>query len=251
MQHSKNLRVVIFCLGFETVKVLQPLDYYKADKAYMLCMTKGKGYKIFRDEVVKQIKKKEVEFVEKEMIVYKFADCLKELYRILQEEKGAGNHIYVNIFGTPAYSAAAMVACMMKGAIPFFAGTKKYTIEDPKQYFVKGKPVGISSEVWDPMELPIFHLEPPKEDVIEALRVWKNRKDKKHIMTDSAIIEDLEKNGLMQNVYEKGRKKVSQNAKMQYRRRFLEKWLKKQWVEQYERGKYRLTDYGDVVVEVF
>jgi ribosomal silencing factor RsfS len=30
-----------------------------------------------------------------------------------------------------------------------------------------------------------------------------------------------------------------------------EKWLKNQWVEQYERGKYRLTDYGKVVVDVF
>ncbi len=47
------------------------------------------------------------------------------------------------------------------------------------------------------------------------------------------------------------RKKVSKNAKMQYRRRFLDKWLKKQWVEQYERGKYRLTDYGKVIVDVF
>ena len=140
---------------------------------------------------------------------------------------------------------------MMEDAVPFFAGTKIYTISNPKKYYVNGKPMGISSEVWDPMELPTFHLEPPKSDVIEALRVWKNRKDKKHIMTDSAIIEDLEKNGLMQDVYEKGRKKVSQNAKMQYRRRFLEKWLDKQWVELKERGRYELTDYGQVVVEVF
>ncbi len=47
------------------------------------------------------------------------------------------------------------------------------------------------------------------------------------------------------------RHKVNKNAKMQYRRSFLEKWLKKQWVEQYERGKYKLTEYGRVVVEVF
>ncbi len=251
MQHSKNLRVVIFCLGFETVKVLQPIDYYKADKAYMLCMTKGKGYKAFRNEVVKQIKKKGIEFQELEMVVYQFGDCLKELYKIIDQEKLAGNHVYVNIFGTPAYSAAAMVACMMKDAIPFFAGTKKYTIEDPKEFFVSGKPVGISSEVWEPLEIPTFHLEPPKEDVIKALKILKERKDKKWFMTDSAIIEDLHKNGLMKDVFEKGRTKVTQKAKMQYRRRFLEKWLKKQWVEQYERGKYKLTDYGEVVVEVF
>jgi len=38
---------------------------------------------------------------------------------------------------------------------------------------------------------------------------------------------------------------------MQYRRRFLEKWLSEKWVEPKERGKYELTDYGKVVVEVF
>lgn len=46
-------------------------------------------------------------------------------------------------------------------------------------------------------------------------------------------------------------KKSHTKAKMQYRRRFLDKWLKKQWVRQTERGKYRLTEYGEVVVEVF
>jgi hypothetical protein len=251
MPGLQNLRVVVFCLGFETVKVLQPLEYYKADRVYMLCMTKAEGYKTFKKEIERQLKGKPIEFIAIETTVYKFSDCLKELYKILHMEKEAGNHVYVNIFGTPAYSAAAMVACMMFDSVPFFAGTKEYTIADPKKYYVKGKPMGISREVWDPMELPTFHLEPPKEDVIKALRAWKERKDKGWVMTDTAIIEDLEKLGLMKKVREKGGRKISQNAKMLYRRRFLEKWLKNRWVKPIERGKYELTDYGMVVVEVF
>jgi hypothetical protein len=47
------------------------------------------------------------------------------------------------------------------------------------------------------------------------------------------------------------RKRVTQKAKMLYRRRFLEKWLKEQWIEPSGRGKYELTEYGRVVVEVF
>ena len=249
MPGSQNLRVVVFCLGFETVKVLKPLEFYKADRAYMLCMTKAPGYKAFKKEIERQLKDKPIEFLAIETTVYKFSDCLKELYRILHMEKEAGNHVYVNIFGTPAYSAAAMVACMMEDAVPFFAGTKEYTI-GPEKFFVKGKPMGYSMEVYDPLELPIFHLEPPNKEVIKALRLWKKRKDKGWIMTDTAIIEDLEKEGLMEKVHD-NRGRVTQNAKMQHRRKFLEKWLSEKWVEPKERGKYELTEYGMVVVEVF
>ena len=147
MPAQKNLRVVVFCLGFETVKVLKPLEFYKADRAYMLCMTKAEGYKAFKKEIERQLKSKPIEFFAIETTVYMFSDCLKELYKILHMEKEAGNHVYVNIFGTPAYSAAAMVACMMEDAVPFFAGTKEYTIPDPKKYYVNGKPMGISKEV--------------------------------------------------------------------------------------------------------
>ena len=96
----------------------------------------------------------------------------------------------------------------------------------------------------------MFHLDPPKVDVIRALRVWKDRKEKGWVMTDTAIIEDLEKKDLMKKVHD-NRGRVTQNAKMQYRRRFLEKWICEKWVEPVGRGKYELTDYGRVVVEVF
>jgi hypothetical protein len=250
MSGMKNLRVVVFCLGFETVKVLKPLEHYRADRAYMLCMTKAEGYRAFKKEIERQLKRTAIEFLEVETTVYRFSDCLKELYTILHLEREAGNHVYVNIFGTPAYSAAAMVACMMEDAVPFFAGTKEYTIPDPKMYYVDGKPMGISKEVYDPMELPIFHLKPPEKDVIRALRVWKRRKESGWIMTDSAIIEDLEKEGLMEKVHDK-RGRVTQNAKMKYRRGFLEKWISERWVKPAGRGKYEITEYGKVVVEVF
>jgi hypothetical protein len=249
MPASKNLRVIVFCLGFETVKVLDPIDYYKADRAYMLCMTKTEGYKAFQKEIRRQMKKKPVEFIEVETTVYQFADCLKELYHILQIEKNAGNHVYVNVFGTPAYSAASMVACMMYDAVPFFAGTKEYTVGAEK-FFINGRPMGASKEVHDPLELPTFHLEPPDKKVVKALQIWKKRKEKGWIMTDTKIIEDLETEGLMKNVRD-DRNRITQKAKMQYRRRFLEKWLSEKWVEPVGRGKYELTDYGKVVVEVF
>ncbi len=63
---------------------------------------------------------------------------------------------------------------------------------------MKGKSIGVSREVWDPMELSIFHLEPPKEEVIRALRVWK---EKGLLTTDTKVIEDCERERLMKDVH--------------------------------------------------
>ncbi len=109
----------------------------------------------------------------------------------------------------------------MEDAVQFFAGTKEFTI-GPENFFVVGRPCGISKEVWDPMDLPTFHLEPPKEDMIRALRVWK---EKGLLTTDTKVIEDLEDNGVMKDVHD-DRGRVTQKTKMLYRRRFLERWLK-------------------------
>jgi hypothetical protein len=45
--------------------------------------------------------------------------------------------------------------------------------------------------------------------------------------------------------------RITQNAKMQHRCRFLEKWLAKKWVAQARRGKYELTEAGEVALKVF
>ncbi|UCE38959.1 MAG: hypothetical protein JSW00_06970 [Thermoplasmata archaeon] len=255
MPGSKNLRVVVFCLGFETVKVLKPLEYYKADRAYMLCMTKAEGYNAFRKEIERQLKGKLMEYIAIETTVYKFADCLKELYKILHTEKEGGNHVYVNIFGTPAYSAAAMVACMMEDAVPFFAGTKEYTIPDPKEYYVGGRPMGISREVYPPMELPIFSVNPPPKNLVRALLVFREKKEKKHSTTYKAMIDALEPLDLMERKEDmKGKKKPKnkvQSDKMFYRRHYIDKWIKRGWVEEDKDGGLGLTDAGVMVTEVF
>ncbi len=255
MPGIQNLRVVVFCLGFETVKVLKPLEYYKADRAYMLCMTKAEGYKAFKKEIERQLKKTSIEFLAIETTVYRFSDCLKELYKILHMEKEAGNHVYVNIFGTPAYSAASMVACMMLDAVPFFAGTRKYTIADPKEYFVDGRPMGISSEVYDPLELPTFSVTPPPENIVRTLKVFREKKEKKHSTTYRAMIDSLEPLGLMERKEDtKGGKKVKnklQSDKMFYRRHYIDKWIKEGWVKEDKDGGLGLTKAGEMVTKVF
>lgn len=254
MPAKRNLRIVISCVSFETVKVVKPIEYFKADKAYLLCLLEKEIYRQFVREVELQLNELNIESECISTKIYDFAPVLKELIQLIRKEKDEGNLVYVNVAAGPnSYAAAAMVACMMEKATPFFVGTKDFTLK-PKAFFVKGKPVGLSKEVKPPSELTTFHMISPNEKVAKALGIWKVRKDVGKVTTDTAIIGDLEKEGLMKNVYEKaatGKKKVSQKAKMQYRRGFLDKWLGEKWVEPVGRGKYEITEDGRVVVEVF
>lgn len=243
-----NLRVVVFCLSLDIQKPLKAFEYYKPDRVYMLCMTKGKTFADFKVELEKHMPDS-LEYKDVETTVYKFTPCLNELLKILKEERLSGNHVYVDITGPPAYSAAAMVASMMEEAIPFFSGTKEYTVSE--KAFYEGKtPIGMSKEVYDPLELPTFSLKRPDDKLVRALTVWKEIHDKGGLMTDTRIIKALKDAGLMEDIFD-DRERVTQKAKMKYRRQFLDKWMEKGWIELVGRGKYEITEYGEVAVEIF
>jgi len=62
-----------------------------------------------------------------------------------------------------------MIASMMEGAIPFYAPTKDYTVEDPREvFYINGKPVGNSKSVRDPKEILLFKIHPPDPDLVKA-----------------------------------------------------------------------------------
>ncbi len=243
-----NLRIVVFCLSMEIQKPLKAFEYYKPDRVYMLGMTKNKVYADFKKEIDKQMPDT-FEYKYIETTSYDFKACLRDLLIILKKEKLAGNHVYIDIIGPPAYSAAAMVASMMEEAKPFFSGTKEYTVNE-KQYYDGKKPIGMTKEAYDPWELPTFSIKRPEDKLVRGLAVWKEIYDKSGLMTDTRIIKALEGASLMEDIFD-DRDRVTQKAKMQYRRQFLDRWLEKRWVESVGRGKYELTEYGKVAVEVF
>lgn len=238
----------MFCLSMDIQKPLKAFEYYKPDRVYMLCMTKGKVFADFKKELEKHMPDS-FEYKDVETTVYKFTPCLNSLLGILQEERFGGNHVYVDITGPPAYSAAAMVACMMEEAIPFFSGTKEYTVSE-KAFYDGKTPIGMTKEAYDPLELPTFALERPEDKLVWGLEVWKEISEKGGLMTDTRIIKALADNNLMEDVYD-DRSKVTHNAKMKYRRGFLDKWIEKGWIKSVGRGKYEITEYGVVAVGVF
>jgi predicted transcriptional regulator len=247
----RNLRVVISCVTFETVKITDPIKFYKADKVYLLHMADRKIYKQFLDAVESTLKDIEIEYEKVYTTIYEFTPTLKELLKIIRTEKALGNHVYVNVEAGPQiYGAAAIVACMMEGGHPFFVGTKTFTIKEDK-YFDGDTPIGLSREVYDPMEVPTFRLKRPKEHVVQAFRIWNEMRKNGKIMTDNLIINALEQNNLIGDIYDEGGRKISYKAKMGYRRKYLEKWISEGWIKKTDRGRYDITEFGEVAVEAF
>jgi hypothetical protein len=246
----RNLRVVIFCLGIETVKHIAPLKYFGADKAYMLYLERKSLFQVFRTEVSKQANKILREgLVEVEVKVYDFTKTMACLLEIVKKEKAAGNIVYMNLDGPPNYAAAAMITAMMEDCETFYTPTADHQITDIKMFQdAKGNLIGLSKEVTEPVLVPKFQLRMPPEDLVKGLRVWKERKFSKKLMKDALMVEDLEKKDLMGIHNGSG---ATQSAKMYYRRHFLDEWVKLGWLEKDGADKYAMTEKGEVAVRVF
>lgn len=246
-----NLRVVIDCVTFETVKIVDSAKHYKADKVYLFHKAEGEPYSDFLEKVQNELDKNDIRYKSIKAEINDFSKIFRKLISTIEKERKRGNHVYVNVSAGPhVFCSAGLIACMMKGGNPFYASTEKYTVQK-EVYYEEGEPIGLAKEVDEPEEILCFNLPTPNTKIVKGLRVWKREKDRGNIMSASNIIEKLSKENLMNDIYEDNREKVSQKATMKYRRNFLEKWLEKGWIKKEERGEYEMTEDGKRILDVF
>jgi len=248
----RNLRVVISCVTFEVAKVVKPIEYYRADKAILIHWGGKPPYTQFLSEVRSRLRSSKIPLEERSVMIMEFAPVMKEVRSIIKEENARGNHVYVNIGAGPqVFSSAAMVACMMEGAVPFNAPTKEFTVGH-EEFFDDERPVGTARDVYDPKEVPVFRMSPPDQDLIGALGLWKEVVQRYGDRSTKEVMEALEAKGLIKDIFEDDRrKKVSQGSLMRYRRNFLEKWEAEGWIVKDGRGRYSITDQGDMMLSIF
>ncbi len=249
-----NLRVVISCVSFETVKITQPILDYKADRVYLIHSGKKPPYIDFFNAVTQELDKHRIPYEERDIFYGDFRIVMKAVRDIIKKEREEGNHVYVNVGAGPQiYSSAAMIASMMEGAIPFNAPTAEWTVKDPTRVFYQnGKPVGNAKKVKRPEEIPVFDVTPPDPELIRGLSIWKDVTDRWKIRPTKEVMIELERDGLLVEIYsDDKRKNISQSALMRYRRGFLEKWESQGWIRKDRRGKYSLTGQGDMILSIF
>ena len=159
---------MIACVTFETVKITDPIKFYDIDKAHLIHYVKdpkserGIVYQEFYDQVCRLIKEDSDNVTEiKEHVekVSQFLPMLKLVIKIIEDELTSDEptDLYVNISaGTSEYTAAAVIASMMKPeVIPFSVGTERYTVEDyddiRRAYYTDDMvPVGLTKTVFEP-----------------------------------------------------------------------------------------------------
>ncbi|MEA3558690.1 MAG: DUF6293 family protein [Candidatus Thermoplasmatota archaeon] len=249
-----NLRIVISCVSFETVKVIDPILHYRADKVYLIYSSEEEPYIDFFNEVASILKKKGIPFEPLKIFYSDLNVVLKNVRDIIRKEKKAGNHVYVNIGAGPQiYSSAAIIASMMEGAVPFNAPTEEWTVKYPKKVFYEnGKPIGNAKKVKPPIEIPLFNIQPPEPELVRALSIWKGITDRYGIRPTKEVMIELNRNDLLPEIWEdERRRKCSQSALMRYRRNFLEKFEDRGWIEKSGRARYSITDQGSMILEIF
>ena len=280
MSSGRRPKIMIACVTFETVKVADPVDYYEANKVYLIHYTSEKSsiYGEFYDQTVKLIREKcgsKVEIVERHEIVWQFADMLRTVVGIIDTENAANKgecDIFVNISaGSPEYSAAAAIASMMyENTTPFAVSTDKYTIESDeeirKSYFreVTGEdgktvtvPVGLSLSVKEPVRLAHYYIKKPQESLVRGLRIYKEllgNGSRPRRVTAPQVIERLTELGFWEHTADTISKKKNEKASnaVYFHREYIERWLKHKWIKRDESGKrYILTDEGNRVIETF
>ena len=256
MKQSRNLRIIISCVTFETVKITDPIKYYQADKVYLLHMGRKEPYTKFLNEVQRQLDELQILYESKDINILEFNDVVKEIIMILRNERMQGNHVYVNLSaGTRVFSAAGLIACMLEDGIPFDVRPDKFFLSE-KKYYEKGRPVGLSKTVYDPVPIPEYRLTPPKEHLIIGLKVWRQVQSWSTKFQQTAVIKELEKLGYFTDIFKldehgKPRKQVNHSTIMKFKRNYLEVWLKEKWLEKQDRGEYIITDKGDQLLKIY
>ena len=260
-------RVMICCVTFETVKVVKPIADIGAERVHIIHTssddTEGPKvvYKEFYDEVFRQLVGmgiKEDQIIEENIPVFRFKEVLGQIVEIMTRERKDGNDVYINVSaGSSEYAAAATIAAMMvEGVQAFTVHTREYSISTEKEirsaYFSKGKPVGQSKKVAEPVVLPTFPIDMPSRELVVALRIFKEKKDAGKSTTYNAMIEALEAAGIW-DYKPDGKKNEEQAKKMYYSRHFIDGWIKLGWITgKSGRGRdIEITESGKNVTDIF
>ena len=280
MPSGRRETIVISCATLDTVRITDPIEHYRATKVHLIRYMRdsdelGEIYREFYDYVRKVCEAFPLKPGIKEHDGGKdFTSMLRTVLSIIRKERGADPEcdIYVNISaGSPEYIAAAAIASMTDTqssaqgkTIPFSVPvhTNGYMVKNDEIrtiYFENGTPVGIAKNVKDPEEIPTYRIEMPQEYLVRALRVLHEKEEKKQPRSNKEMIAALKGSGDMEIINElnvtdttdKSNDKKKNSERVYYQRKFIDKWVSKEWVRKTSRKTYTVTDQGKTILKTF
>lgn len=255
--------VVISCVTFETVKVVEPIKYYGANRAHIIHYVKDDSesnriYREFYDEVCRQLDDiRNLEVIEHIAKVYDYQAMLGAVVRILNKE--CDSRVLINISsGTSEYSAAAMIASsMFTNASAFTVGTKEYTVDNEhirELYSKKGRLIGLTQAVYDPRSAETFNLMAPDMDLVKFLHLMDTMIRKKKSVSATSMVNRLKECNVWTHDPNPNNVKTSmmQKETMYYKRNFLDPVINKGWLKKDpSRNTYHITKDGEIILATF
>ena len=262
-------RVMISCAAFDVPAVVRPIAFYETRRVHLLSGTDETDERNhilteFRDEIISQINDDGYARVEEYRTdVHNYKKIMRTLLTIVRDEMDETNgkvEIFVNISsGTPEYSAAAMLICMQNRLLtPFTVRTREYSIKPDdlkKMLYKKGKPLGQTSEIYDPVAISTCNPDIQDSELVTCLGVMKELSETKKTAVYEDIINSLISEGAWRYVPDskRGRSDDLQKARMHLKRHFLEPMERKGWLRQdsLNKKRYYITDEGDNIIEIY
>ena len=260
MPSGKKERIIISCVSFEVAKIVDPAVYYEATRIHLIHYGTS-VYQDFYDEVEKRLREElpRATIVEhRDDPIYDFEKMMNLVLRIIrQEQKDTNNNadIYVNISAGPSeYSAASLIASMMmKNVMPVNVSTKDYQVpmEKTKEVFYEnGRPVGMTKTTKDPNVLATYAIQKPDERLVLGLGILKEQIERGKTAAP-VMIPLLADQKLMSFTTDENKKKPDQKSTMNYQRNFVDRWLANGWVEKVSKREMKITDEGQMILDVF
>src|SRR5579864_6987817 len=145
---SGNLRIHIVPVGFEFLRVTEPLIRMQADKVYLVTYQEDDNATKFFAKIKKELSQKyrHIKVEEVFIDIWDLYECIQKFREIILLEKG--NHVYINVStGTKITAIAGMLSCMLWDAVPYYAPVRypsSQEIEMPTE------------QVLDPESLPVY-----------------------------------------------------------------------------------------------
>ncbi|MGC8516186.1 MAG: DUF6293 family protein [Thermoplasmata archaeon] len=116
-----NLRVHISPVGFQSLRITEPLIKMQADKVYLVTYRDHDDANFYFEKVKSELKNK-YKHIGLEIIYLDLWDlntCIEAFREIFVKEKG--NHVYFNVStGTKITAIAGTISCMLWGGIPYY-----------------------------------------------------------------------------------------------------------------------------------
>jgi len=241
---SVKLRVHISPVGFEFLRVTEPLINMKADKVYLVSFKPDDAAKNYVSKIKMELsqKYKHIQVEDVYVDLWNLYDSVEKFREIIFKEEG--NQVYINVStGTKITAIAGMMVCMMWGAIPYYAKVSYKHSRRIEEY---------ETEIVEDADiLPVYDINKPERNIMLILKLIEKNGDK---MRKSRIIDELKKADVIKIKDEK-KTVLTKSAEHSQLRAILDP-MENQWkfIRIESRGRMSevsLTDKGKAALKIF